>query len=149
MVGHLVTSVKHAETIPLRHLVLRPGKDVSTCHWPGDTDASTQHYAAKLDDSIVGIGSLYLAAHECAPDPDAWQIRGMAVHPDHRGANIGGQLLAHMICDARDRLGAKTIWCNARIRATGLYERAGFKIASDTFEIAGVGPHRVMRLGLV
>lgn len=155
MGGLLVTSITHAATIPLRHLVLRAGKDVSTCHWPGDTDPTTQHYGAKTDGDIVGIGSLYLAEHDCAPappdgapDPNVWQLRGMAVHPDHRGHNIGRQLLAHMMDDARNRLRAKTIWCNARIRATGLYERAGFDFASDVFEIEGIGPHRVMRLRL-
>jgi predicted GNAT family N-acyltransferase len=119
---------------------------LSACQWPGDADPSTQHYGLKIDDQIVGIGSLYLANHDCAPGANVWQLRGMAVHPQHRGANLGRQLLTHMIGDARDRLNAKSIWCNARLRATTLYERAGFEFASEPFEIAGVGPHRIMRL---
>ena len=145
-----VTSITHEETWPLRQMVLRPEGDRSACQWPGDTDSQTKHYAAKVGDEtvgeIVGIGSLYEVGHRCAPGPDAWQLRGMAVHPQHRGAKIGRRLLTHMIDDAQKRLGAKTLWCNARLRALTLYARFGFEFASDTFEIEGVGPHRVMRL---
>ena len=141
-------NISHEETWPLRNLVLRPGRDLSACQWPGDTDETTQHYGTSIDGQIVAIGSLYVAAHDCAPGPDVWQLRGMAVHPDHRGMQLGRQLLDHMIRDARDRLGATTIWCNARIRAVTLYERAGLECVSEPFEIEGVGPHRVMRLAL-
>lgn len=143
-----VTTITHRETWPLRQQVLRPSGDSSDCHWPGDTDDSTQHYGIKIGSQIVGIGSLYLANHDSAPGPGVWQLRGMAVHLQHRGANLGRQLLDHMIQDARERLKAKSIWCNARIRATNLYERAGFDFVSEKFEIQGVGPHRVMRLNL-
>ncbi len=141
-------TITHQETWPLRQEVLRPDRDLSGSQWPGDTDASTQHYGIDIDGLIVAIGSLMLAPHDCACGPDVWQLRGMAVSPQHRGAKYGSQLLGYMVGDARDRLGAKTIWCNARIRATNLYERAGFEFASDVFEIEGIGPHRVMRLTL-
>ncbi len=144
-----ITIISPEDAWPLRHLVLRPDQDVSACRWPGDTDESTQHYGARSNDDIVAIGSLYLASHDCAPGPNVWQLRGMAVHPEHRGAQLGRKLLDHMLADARDRLKAKTIWCNARIRATSLYVRAGFEFVSDEFEIEGIGPHRVMRLNLV
>ena len=37
------------------------------------------------------------------------------------------------------------IWCNARIRAVPMYERRGFVIVSDIFEIEGIGPHHDMQ----
>jgi predicted GNAT family N-acyltransferase len=38
------------------------------------------------------------------------------------------------------------VWCNARTPARSLYERAGFTVASDEFELPEIGPHLVMEL---
>jgi hypothetical protein len=40
------------------------------------------------------------------------------------------------------------VWCNARSPARGFYEREGFTIEGDTFEIAGIGPHFLMARAL-
>ena len=40
--------------------------------------------------------------------------------------------------------GALRLWCNARTPARSFYERAGFRVVSDEFELPGIGPHVVM-----
>ena len=35
-------------------------------------------------------------------------------------------------------------WCNARTSAAGYYEKIGFVIASDEFELPDIGPHVLM-----
>lgn len=144
----VITTIPHDKTWPLRRLVLRPGKDPSASRWPGDSDTDTHHYAACLDDEIVGICSLYKRPHDCTIGPAVWQLRGMAVHPQHRGKKIGGELLTQVLKNARTELSAKMIWCNAREHVVGLYERFGFEVVGGAFEIEGIGPHRVMRLAL-
>ncbi|MDQ6777225.1 MAG: hypothetical protein M3071_13635 [Actinomycetota bacterium] len=42
--------------------------------------------------------------------------------------------------------GARRLWCNARTPARSLYERAGFDLISDEFDLPGIGPHVVMEL---
>ncbi len=49
---------------------------------------------------------------------------------------IGSQLLNHVIKTSRE-LGAKRLWCNARLNATNLYERHGLKKTDQTFEKGG------------
>ena len=63
------------------------------------------------------------------------------------GRGAGSAVLAALIDYAREQ-GAERIWCNARIAARTLYERAGFVVASEEFEIKGVGPHYRMELTL-
>ena len=40
--------------------------------------------------------------------------------------------------------GATRVWCNARMPARSLYERAGFKAISEEFDLPPIGPHLVM-----
>ena len=42
--------------------------------------------------------------------------------------------------------GATSVWCNARVRAIPLYERAGLRVVSDVFEPPDIGPHVRMEL---
>jgi GNAT superfamily N-acetyltransferase len=80
------------------------------------------------------------------PDP-AWQLRSMAVHPDHRDRGIGAEVLAAATDLARDQ-GAVTLWAEARIAALGLYRRAGWSTVGEEWHKPGVGPHRWIRRDL-
>jgi hypothetical protein len=37
------------------------------------------------------------------------------------------------------------VWCTARVRARGFYERAGFVAVGGVLEIPRIGPHVLMR----
>jgi predicted GNAT family N-acyltransferase len=69
----------------------------------------------------------------------------MATRLDHQGQGIGNQLLNFAIVYLRGE-NVNFIWCNARKYACKFYLGIGFEIVSDEFEIAGIGPHRVMYL---
>ena len=73
-------------------------------------------------------------------EPGAWRIRGMATDPAARGRGLGGGVLAALI-DHAARHGATRIWCNARIPARGLYERAGFEPVSEEWDEPRIGRH--------
>ncbi len=89
-------------------------------------------------DALVGVGLI-------GPDgdPGAWRIRGMATEPAARGRGAGSAILAALI-DHAVANGATRIWCNARIGARSLYERAGLGAVSEEFEVPKIGPHYVM-----
>jgi ribosomal protein S18 acetylase RimI-like enzyme len=67
----------------------------------------------------------------------------MATDAGARGRGLGGAVLAALIEHAREH-GAARVWCNARTPARAFYERAGFHVTSEEFEIAPIGPHFVM-----
>lgn len=92
--------------------------------------------------ALVGVGLI-------GPDggPGAWRIRGMATAPEARGRGAGTAVLGALIEHARAQ-GATRVWCNARIGARSLYERAGLRVASEEFEVPKIGPHYMMELTL-
>lgn len=138
-----------AATRPLRLAVLRPGLPESTALYLGDDAAASVHFGAYADDGgvgrePVGVASLYAEPRPGGPAP-AWRLRGMATAPTHRRRGVGRALLDACVEHAAGEGGAE-VWCNARLGAVPFYEAAGFEVVSGEFDIAGIGPHHVMRL---
>ena len=88
--------------------------------------------------SKIGCASFMLNAWEGEP---AYQLRGMATRADRCGHGIGAALLAHAIADLQRQTDVRLLWGNARKAAIGFYEKQGWAIASEEFEIPTVGPH--------
>lgn len=137
----LVRSASRDEVRAVQSAVLRPDGPL-----PGDSAHPPDwlHVAAQVDGRIVGACSVGPAAWQHGdvaqlPTPQ-WQLRSMAVLPQFRGG-VGGALLAAAMTAARDA-GAACLWANARVRALGLYTRAGWQVVGDEWMKPGVGAHR-------
>jgi GNAT superfamily N-acetyltransferase len=128
--------IEPAATRPLRQAVLRPHESLEAlaAHEPPGTFA----LGARDGTALVAVGLI-------APDgePGGWRIRGMATEPAARGAGAGSAILRRLVEHA-ERQGARRVWCNARVAARTLYERAGLTAVSEEFEIESIGPHVVM-----
>ncbi len=129
-----------AQTRPLRRAVLRP-RDTLAELAASEADGAFALGAFERD-ALIAVGLI-------APDgqPGGWRVRGMATAADARGRGAGAAILAGLMRHARAH-GAVRVWCNARTPARAFYERAGLRVASDEFEIEGIGPHFVMALEL-
>jgi len=134
-----VRQIPVADTRPLRQSVLRPHQtraELAAHELPGAFAAG-----AFAGARLVSVGLV-------APDggPGAWRVRGMASAVDARGRGAGTAVLAALVERALSQ-GASRIWCNARLPARSLYQRAGFRVVSDEFELPDIGPHVVMERG--
>jgi len=139
----LVTLVDASVVRPLRHAVLRPGQPPASSQYAADDDARTGH-AAVMTPDVVAVGTVMPEAPPWEPGRlDAWRIRGMATVPEARGRGHGTRVLAALVDHAR-RQGARFLWCNARVPARALYERAGMAGRGEVFELPSIGPHIVM-----
>jgi len=125
----------------LRSAVLRPGLPEEAAHFVGDDAPETGHFAAFLAERNVACLSLMSSLWQ---DRVAWQLRGMAVQADRQGQGLGGQLLEFALRESEPR----PVWCNARSAAIPFYQRYGFALVSEVFEVKGVGPHQQMLLHL-
>ncbi len=137
----MATTVRRAEAgevVDLRAKVLRAGRPREDAVWDGDVEPETRHWVAEHDGRIVAIATVLKRP---TPDgrPGTWQLRGMATDPDLQGTGVGRRLL-----QAVEREVGEGLWCNARTTALPFYEKAGWKTVSETFDVAGVGPHRRM-----
>ena len=136
--------VVDAEAVrPLRGEVLRPGRALAERSFAGDDAPDTLHLAARVGERIVAIASVMCEDCPRVASARAWRIRGMATAPEMRGRGIGAVLLARCEQHARD-LGGTLLWCNARVRARRLYERAGLHVVGEPFDIPPIGKHYVM-----
>lgn len=132
---------------PLRAEVLRPGQPAEQLVYEGDERSASRHWAASIDGRVVSVASVLREGHPREPRPGDWRLRGMASSADVRGQGLGSELLTRCVTYAREQNGAR-LWCNARIRAVGFYERAGFLVEGELFEIRSIGPHHLMSKAL-
>jgi GNAT superfamily N-acetyltransferase len=134
----VVEQVRPEITYPLRQRILRPGLPPAQSSFPGDRDRSSGHFAAYVDDRVVGVASVLEDPED--DGPGLWRIRGMAVDEGHRGTGVGVALLER-VRDFVTRSGGGVIWCNARLTAEGFYRAAGFAAVGGTWDEPGIGPH--------
>ena len=126
--------------LDLRWRVLRIGKPRHTAHYDGiDTDQRTRFLVAYHENKMIGCSTLQTDPRDGA----MFRIRGMAVDFDYQNNGIGSKIVEKLQKYAKEN--NTGIWCNARIRAVPMYERRGFVIVSDIFEIKGIGPHHDMQ----
>jgi ribosomal protein S18 acetylase RimI-like enzyme len=138
MSDHVVRSIPLEHTRALRQAVLRPHEAVEQMAL---TEAAGTFALGAFDGGeLVAVGMI-------APDgePGDWRIRGMATAVAARGAGAGTAVLDGLLEHALGA-GARRIWCNARIPACSLYERAGMRVVSEEFELPQMGPHVVMEM---
>lgn len=136
-----VSRVLPHAVLDLRHRVLRQGMPAEAAVFEGDDEPTAIHLGAFERGTIVGCVTLIQRDWKGEP---AWQLRGMAVDELMRKAGVGATML-----DEVDQLVAASehshqLWCNARVIAKGFYERHGWKVESELFDIPTAGPHHVM-----
>ena len=152
----VVQPIAAEQTHALRHLVLRPHQTLAEMVYDCDGLPGTVHFGAFRreagddGDRLLGIVTLLLSDRDGVP----WQLRGMATHPDARGLGAGRRLVHACLDHARrhapttgpstKHTHAAGVWCNARVSAIAFYGRCGFIVASEEFDIPGIGPHVVM-----
>jgi predicted GNAT family N-acyltransferase len=131
--------------VDLRHRMLRAGMPKEAAQFPGDDAPSTWHVgvfaSAENNAPPLSCASFMLNSYKEEP---AWQLRGMATDNAHQSKGLGGKLLACAESEIVKESNVRLFWCNARVPAVPFYERHGWKIDSDEFDIPTAGPHRKM-----
>lgn len=131
------------ETIIVRHPVLRPGRPIESCHFDGDDLPTTSHFGLFLENQLAGVISAFKAQSKLFSEENQYQIRGMAVLSEFQKKGFGEALLEYCENEIRIKKG-ELIWFNARETAVGFYEKSGYGILGDSFEIPDVGPHYIL-----
>lgn len=123
-----ISTISWEQTIPLRHSVLWPNKPKEYCHVDGDSEGL--HFGVFFGDVIVCVASIYLTE-------DRARLRKFATDEAFQGQGIGTKMLEHIVQTlARDHV--KSLWCDARESALGLYKRFGMSQYSERFYKADV-----------
>ena len=141
-----VRQVGLTDTASLRSAVLRRGVPMGPAQWSALDVVGAATFAAfapQVDDP-VGTVTVMPAPCPWRPDhADAWQLRGMATADGWRDQGVGAATVAAAVDHVAGQ-GASLLWCNARVAARTFYERAGFTVDGEVFDVAGIGPHLPM-----
>lgn len=131
----IVEVVPPAALAGVRSASLREGRAHEG--FPEDEEPSTLHLAA-LDDTgtVLGVASFIDRG------AGSWQLRGMGVDPASQGRGVGRAVLADGVARLRAAR-ARLLWANGRDAALGFYERLGFRVVGDGYDLRGVPHHRI------
>jgi predicted GNAT family N-acyltransferase len=135
------------EVLSLRSKMLRNGAPEAECVFPTDQFEGVFHLAYHVDEKEIATVATFFPQNLKNAAGTGFQLRGMATDHAYFGKGYGADLIKYAV-DSLKAAKADYIWCNARTSAVGFYEKQGFKIISEEFEIEGVGPHHVMILNL-
>ena len=142
MTEFTIRPITAAETLPLRHAILRPHLPIESLIYKGDDTLNSLHVGAFLNGELVGIASVSFEPFE--NEPNAWRLRGMATQERVRGLGAGRALVEACIAHVSAQNG-RLLWCHGRTSAWGFYRAMGFEKYGAEFESsAGTGAHYVM-----
>ncbi len=133
-----------AQIKALRYEVLWPHlENVEACQIQPDTADTTFHVAALLKGKVVGVATFIVDVNEKFKEPHQYRLRAMATAQEVRGYGVGARIVDFAINELKQK-NVKLLWCDARLIATGFYEKQHFKIKGKTYEVPKIGPHKLM-----
>lgn len=140
----MIRFITAEDTLALRSLVLRNGLDKDLCLFDHDSLPTTFHLGYfNAENKLVCILTCMKQKHGKLAK-DAYRLRGMATHPEHRRNGYAAELLKAAMKHLSEQLHIEYLWFNARKVAYPFYEALGFEYMSDEFEIPEIGPHKEM-----
>ncbi|KZT33586.1 hypothetical protein SISSUDRAFT_1066016 [Sistotremastrum suecicum HHB10207 ss-3] len=154
-----IRRISTSETLPLRSSVLWPGAPLWRIQVPDDDHPTTAHYGAFIPgvEDAIAIISLFIddipeGEPVDGPPKSTADVQGtdtqhgppiasipiarfrkFACDPSYQGQGVGTKLLKHVFDAARSDMGAKTIWCSARVETQPWYEKRGMRAFGDTW----------------
>lgn len=137
-----VRIISAQETRPLRHLVLWPHiEKAEDCVIDIDTREDAIHIGAFENDQLISVCSLFELSSQRINQAKQYRLRAMATHPNFRGMNAGKRVVQFALELTRNK-GFDVLWCDARQVALGFYEKMGFSLIDEWYEVPKIGLHK-------
>ena len=138
-----VKQIDAKDTYSIRQKLLRPGLPIESCYFENDHEEMTIHLGAYIDDELASVASFFFQRNDKFEDEYQFQLRGMATLTEYQGQGLSSALLRAAF-PLIEKNHVKMLWCHARKTARGFYEKVGFNVIGDEFELDGIGTHFLM-----
>lgn len=115
-------------TWKLRQKELYPHLPIDAIKLPEDDQGI--HLGLFYENKLVTVVSLF-------EGDNALQFRKLATDKNHQGKGLGSKMIKYILDFATEKQLEK-IWCNARLTATGFYEKLGFYPTGLPFSRGGI-----------
>jgi GNAT superfamily N-acetyltransferase len=125
----------HIEQIPvelawqIRHQAMYPDKELEAVKLQDDADGI--HFGLFDHEQLISVVSWFRRSEKEA------QFRKLGTLEEFRNGGYGTLLMQHLIDFSKEKK-IDVLWCNARVRALGLYKRFGFNVTNIEFEKKGI-----------
>jgi len=139
-----VRLIPASDTYAIRNEVLRPGRSVIECIFPGDDSEGTFHLGSYKNDKLIGVASFMKNSSPFFDPSIQFQLRGMAVLPEYKGQGLGTLLLKEGESKIKQEAQDPFLWFNARVNAIDFYKKFGYVSFGQKFEVPGVCEHIIM-----
>ena len=134
------------ETYQIRKEVLRKNIDLPYT-FNGDQEKETIHLGLYLNNNLTGVVSFMKSTHKDLKG-EQYQLGGMAILHEFQGEGYGNILILNGIEKLKNKQ-IDIVWCNARVSALHFYQKNGFQIIGDEFDIPKIGGHFVMYKNII
>jgi len=136
--------ISSKETYPLRLEVLWPHlSQLNECGIDVDELDGTFHVGVLQDGEVMAIGTFLVEKHNQFTEEKQYRLRAMASSPKVRGQRFG-KLVIDFAIEKLKNEEVDLLWCDARKVALGFYEKMGFNVIGDYYEVRNIGPHKLM-----
>ena len=144
-----VKIISSQETYPLRLEVLWPHFDeLNECGIDVDKEKGTFHVGVFKEGEVVSIGTFLVQKNEKFDKEKQYRLRAMATSPKVRGEGFGQKVIDFAVKELQKR-NEEVLWCDARKVALGFYEKMGFTIIGDYYDVPKIGPHKLMYYNII
>ncbi|MBB5639357.1 putative GNAT family N-acyltransferase [Pedobacter cryoconitis] len=135
----MIRRISKEDTLPLRSQVLRANRPLEDCVFATDDIEGGFHLGCFENGELISICT-FIPENYKEKGEGGYRLRAMATNPAFAGQGFGAKLINFALNELR-LVHASYIWCNARTVAVGFYNRLGFEVISEEFEVPGIGPH--------
>jgi predicted GNAT family N-acyltransferase len=123
-----IEQIRHELTWSLRQKELYPGLPIHEMKLNEDLEGI--HFGLFQDNQLISVVSVF--------DKDnSLQFRKFATSKEYQHKGYGTALLNYIIAYAIQEK-KSSIWCNARVSATGFYKKFGFTETDEKFNRSGI-----------
>ncbi|CDF80511.1 acetyltransferase, GNAT family protein [Formosa agariphila KMM 3901] len=138
-----VKTITTLDTYTVRQPILRPGRPLKDCEFINDNHADTFHLGLYKKSNLIGVVTFMKTNSDLFLEVNQYQLRGMAILEEFQGLQYGNLLIKNGETKIQS-IQADLIWLNARETALKFYQRNGYKIIGEPFNIPKVGIHYTM-----
>ena len=140
----VVECIAAEQTRSIRHKVLWPHKScLEECVLDTDHLENAFHVGVWRHTELISTGSFFPQQHPHFSQGIQYRLRAMATKSGHHGMGSGRALLEYGLRILRQR-NTELLWCDARLGAVGFYERLGFQLRDEIYQVPQIGPHKLM-----
>ncbi|MFC2109258.1 GNAT family N-acetyltransferase [Bacteroidota bacterium] len=136
-----VRIIETKTTYPIRLELLRHNSPISH-EFSGDIDEDTFHLGVFFEGDLVSVSTYMKASHQNFKGSQ-YQLRGMATKEKFQGKGFGKIMIQKAESLLKEK-GIEILWCNAREVALKFYQKQGFQLVGELFDIQYAGLHSVM-----